>query len=532
MENKNTLIALVLMLAVWIGFTVLFPSAPPAPSQKGQPLSTSTDAAINTPLPTVPKPAVVPPPAAPVREQEIVVENDVFRAVLTNMGGRLKAMELKAYGTTPGEGAKPISLVTPGPGDLSTLRTTGVDGFSVPYDALYAVSGDLSSVRLGAGETREVVFSHRLPSGVLIEKVYSFRGDRHYDFNLRVRVINGGESSQRGNITLSLVHLWDESQKGGQFEHVGPVTFAGDKLDAADVEDLIEKPQVFGKEAAWTAFTDKYFLTAAVPLSGAAEKIRIEKTPSTVDNLLDSPPLALAPGEAATLEYFLYFGPKDLDLLKSVDYQLAEVVDFGFFAPIARPLLVVLKFFYGFLGNYGLSIILLTGIIKLIFWPLTQKSYSSMKAMQKLQPEMQKIREKYGKDRDRLNKELMGLYKTHRVNPLGGCLPMLVQIPVFFALYKVLMDAIELRHAPFFFWITDLSAKDPYYITPLIMGATMFIQQKMTPTTMDPMQAKVFMLMPVIFTFMFLNFPSGLVIYWLVNNLLTIGQQAWINRKA
>jgi YidC/Oxa1 family membrane protein insertase len=221
----------------------------------------------------------------------------------------------------------------------------------------------------------------------------------------------------------------------------------------------------------------------------------------------------------------------DLDILGAVDHQLAEVVDFGFFSPIAKPLLFVLKFFYGFLGNYGLAIILLTAIIKLLFWPLTQKSYTSMKSMQKLQPEMQKIRDKFKNDRERLNKEIMELYRKHRVNPLGGCLPMLVQIPVFFALYKVLMEAIEVRHAPFYFWIQDLSAKDPYYITPIIMGATMFIQQKMTPTTMDPTQAKLFMLMPVIFTFMFLNFPSGLVIYWLVNNLLTIGQQALINRK-
>ncbi len=154
-----------------------------------------------------------------------------------------------------------------------------------------------------------------------------------------------------------------------------------------------------------------------------------------------------------------------------------------------------------------------------------------MKAMQKLQPEMQKLRDKHSKDKERLNKEMMELYKTHRVNPLGGCLPMLVQIPVFFALYKVLLDSIALRHAPFALWLTDLSAKDPYYITPILMGASMFVQQKMTPTTADPMQAKIFMMMPVVFTFLFLNFPSGLVIYWLVNNLLTILQQYFIHRK-
>jgi YidC/Oxa1 family membrane protein insertase len=193
--------------------------------------------------------------------------------------------------------------------------------------------------------------------------------------------------------------------------------------------------------------------------------------------------------------------------------------------------MIALKFFHGYLGNWGFAIILLTVCIKALFWPLTQKSYSSMKAMQKLQPKMAKLREKYANDKQRLNTEMMTLYKENRVNPFGGCLPILIQIPVFFALYQVLLRSIELRHAPFMWWITDLSAKDPYYVTPLIMGVTMFLQQKMTPTTMDPMQARLMMMMPVVFTFLFLNFPSGLVIYWLVNNVLTIAQQYLINRK-
>ncbi|WP_321371232.1 membrane protein insertase YidC [uncultured Desulfuromusa sp.] len=193
--------------------------------------------------------------------------------------------------------------------------------------------------------------------------------------------------------------------------------------------------------------------------------------------------------------------------------------------------MVVLKFFYNYLGNYGFAIILLTVCIKLIFWPLTQKSYKSMKGMQKLQPEMKKLREKYGSDKQKLNQEMMSFYKENKVNPMGGCLPMIIQIPVFFALYRVLLGSIELRHAPFMLWITDLSAKDPYYVTPLIMGVTMFLQQKMTPTNMDPTQEKIMLMMPVVFTFMFLNFPAGLVLYWLTNNLLTILQQYLIRRQ-
>jgi YidC/Oxa1 family membrane protein insertase len=218
--------------------------------------------------------------------------------------------------------------------------------------------------------------------------------------------------------------------------------------------------------------------------------------------------------------------------MKAQNVGLENAIDFGDWLKwLAMPLLVALKFLYGYVHNYGIAIIILTILIKLIFWPLGNKSYKSMKEMQKLQPKMAALREKYKDDKTKLSQESMALYKTHKVNPLGGCLPMVVQIPVFFGLYKSLLYAIELRHSPFFWWIQDLSAKDPYYITPIIMGATMFIQQKMTPTGADPMQAKIMLFMPIIFTFMFLNFPSGLVIYWLFNNIISIGQQVYINRQ-
>jgi YidC/Oxa1 family membrane protein insertase len=195
------------------------------------------------------------------------------------------------------------------------------------------------------------------------------------------------------------------------------------------------------------------------------------------------------------------------------------------------PLLWALNFLHNYIANYGVAIIILTLLIKIIFWPLGNLSYKSMKEMQNLQPKLAEMREKYKTDQAKLSQETMALYKTHKVNPLGGCLPMIIQIPIFFGLYKALLYSIELRHSPLFWWIQDLSAKDPYYITPIIMGATQFIQQKMTPTMGDPMQAKIMLLMPIVFTFFFLNFPSGLVIYWLFNNVLSIGQQYYINKK-
>jgi YidC/Oxa1 family membrane protein insertase len=253
------------------------------------------------------------------------------------------------------------------------------------------------------------------------------------------------------------------------------------------------------------------------------------------------------PLDGVTARYTLYMGPRDLEDLKVLDKDLERALSFGWTDIIAKPLLHLLRFFNQYIHNWGVSIILLTILVKIAFWPLTHKSYKSMKEMQKLQPRMAKIREKYKNDRQQMNKEVMGLYKTYKVNPMSGCLPMVIQIPVFFALFRILGSAIELRHAPFMLWINDLSAPDrlfnfafsipfmkPPYGIPvltLLMGASMFIQQKMTPTPGDPTQAKIMLFLPLIFTFMFINFPSGLVLYWLVNNVLSIGQQYRIHRQ-
>jgi YidC/Oxa1 family membrane protein insertase len=249
-------------------------------------------------------------------------------------------------------------------------------------------------------------------------------------------------------------------------------------------------------------------------------------------------PEALAPGQAAQLSFVAYFGPKDLQDLGASHLGLERSVDFGWFQFMAVPLLKVLRFFDNYTHNYGWAIIILTFLIRLVFFYPNHKSYKSMKEMQKLQPKVAKLREKYKDDKETMNKELMALYRTFKVNPLAGCLPMVLQLPVFIALYNVLGYAIELRHAPFvatlpftdIVWLLDLSSKDPLLITPLVMGATMFIQQKMTPSPGDPTQAKMMMFLPVVFTFLFLNFASGLVIYWLVNNVLSIIQQHYTNK--
>jgi YidC/Oxa1 family membrane protein insertase len=532
MENKNLILALILILAVWFGSNLLFPQ-PQKTGPKAKPESSVAVSQENPKEKEIPEATVAPLPAEHLAEapgiRDLTVDTDLFRAVFTTSGGRLKSLTLKQYQQTTAADSPLVSLVGVQDDQLATLRTQGSGDFDLSPGTVYTLSEPEDILTLSAGEERQVVFSARTRSGLRVDKIFTFRGDA-YDFNLQVRLTNLTSQSLRGALNLALVQPWDESMEGSRYSFVGPAVFQGEKVHTYKVKKIEENAVEFGKDAIWTAFERKYFMAAAVPLEGG-ENFRVAKNGQTIENSIATGYKVLGPEKATNFNYLLYYGPRDLQILERVDHQLEKAIDFGFFGIIARPLLSVLKFFYQYVGNYGVAIILLTVIIKLLFWPLTRKSYQSMKSMQTLQPEMQKIREKYKNDKERMNREIMELYKSKRVNPMGGCLPMFVQIPVFFALYKVLLGTIEIRHAPFIFWIQDLAAKDPYYITPVIMGVTMFLQQKMSPSTMDPNQAKIFMFMPIIFTFMFLNFPSGLVLYWLVNNLLTILQQWFINRE-
>jgi YidC/Oxa1 family membrane protein insertase len=285
-------------------------------------------------------------------------------------------------------------------------------------------------------------------------------------------------------------------------------------------------------EIKWFSFGGEYFVALLIPPPSKEITLSVK---GTEKDLLKAdviiPSISIPPREKVHVAYQIYLGPKDEDRLKALGVGAEKLVDFGFFTIVAKPLLWFLRLTHTVTKNFGIDIIILSILIKIVFLPLTQISFKSMKEMQKVQPEMNRLKEQYKNDKARLQQEIMLLYKRRKINPMSGCLPMLIQIPVFIALYNALQNGIEMRHAPFFLWIMDLSAKDPIYITPLIMGATMVIQQKMTPTAADPTQAKMFLLMPVMFTFLFLSFPSGLVIYWLINNVLSIAHQYYLNKK-
>jgi YidC/Oxa1 family membrane protein insertase len=377
-----------------------------------------------------------------------------------------------------------------------------------------------------------------------VERQYSFSPET-YLIEHTITVKNGSDVSLKDNWILSLLDpLPDQTSRFG-FE--GPSALINGEAEQIKTKDIQEK-NLFAGVLGWIALQTRYFISGIIPSNPVESSLRLSIDPNNVIQAqYVQPETTIQPGTQQSFDYELYFGPKSVRTLRNIGRDMDKAVDFGMFDILAKPCLWLMNFFYSIIPNYGVAIIILTVLMKILLWPLGVKSYKSMNEMKRLQPIMAEIREKHKGDKKKMNEEIMGLYKTYKINPMGGCLPMIAQIPVFFALYRMLYEAIELRHAPFFGWITDLSAPDrlfhfsfsipfmqPPYGIPvltLVMGGTMLLQQKMTPSPGDPAQAKMMMLMPVVFTFIFINFSSGLVLYWLVNNVLSISQQYYITKK-
>jgi len=413
---------------------------------------------------------------------------------------------------------RPLTIAFPG------------SSFDPPGEGMYETETknlDLTSDR----ESRRLILKQTVANAMKIEKIFTFHPDR-YAIDLEIRVTNLTAAPLNQNASLNWHQYVDPKVEKDSWSHAGPVAFVAKDVERIEVKK-IEGGKTLGPDVTWGGFESKYFLASFIPQNPSLTSLTMVKDQRDMVTVsLQGPKIIIPGGQADSFMYTLFIGPKDYSLLKAQNVHLENAVDFGSWLKwLAMPLLILLKWLYQYVHNYGIAIIILTILIKVIFWPLGNKSYESMKKMQKLQPKLKELQEKYKGDRQKLSQETMALYRTHKINPMSGCLPMLIQIPVFFGLYKTLLYAIELRHSPFFWWIQDLSDKDPYYITPIIMGGTMWLQQKMTPMGGDPMQQKVMLWMPVIFTFLFLNFPSGLVIYWLFNNVISIGQQYYINKR-
>jgi len=372
------------------------------------------------------------------------------------------------------------------------------------------------------------VFHLQHPSGFEVTRTFHFEWDNAL---ISVDTTIKAPNMTAENLQYSVV--WGPGL-GGQLDVTadfisfsGPTSFVNNERKEI-LPDEMDKTITYRGDIEWTAFQNKYFAAALIPEQGIKSARVVKKSAEEIYVSLNFESVQ----SAASTRHLLFVGTKSLETLEDSGHKLFRLIDYGWlgnkFAFLVKPMLKALSFFYGIIGNYGWAIIGLTFVIKIILFPLTHKSFKSMKGMQKIAPYIKVIQERHKGDRQKINEEMMGLYKKYKVNPLGGCLPMLLQIPVFISLYHALFFSIELRGAPFMLWIQDLSVQDPYYVTPVLMGATMFLQQKLTPSTADPVQQKIFMFMPILFTFLFITFPAGLVIYWTVNNLLTIAQQYYI----
>jgi YidC/Oxa1 family membrane protein insertase len=531
-------LAMALSLGILVGFQFLFPqkSSDPRPGESAQTATLDGQAppvvAGDPSIAPATQPGTAPaaPDAANVEPGTPVdVRTSLYRVRIQPRGGRLTSYELTKYNKSPEPGSGPYDLIHAGAAAPLALlwRTeagTVVDDRSVAYEVTAAPAEPRP------GEPTVVTMRGRTSSGATITKTLKIPADSYLlDYEVRT------EGLPATPLAVGWSREINPNKSSSDIE--GAVGYFAGALHPFDAGTL-EETEVVEGQASWAGYAEHYFLAAYVPRQREPLKLVASASEGSGHSTL------WTEGNVTSLDYGLYVGPKSFDELEKAGHDLVQAVDLGWFWFVAKPLLVALLWIERVVGNYGWAIVLLTIAVRLAFYPVNKKQIEAMKGMQAIQPEVKKLQERYADDREKMNVEMMELYRRHKVNPLAGCLPMLVQLPVFIGLYNVLLQSIELRHAPFFGWIHDLSQPDrlgslaiPFVepagipVMTLLMGATMVIQQKMTPSTMDPQQQRIMMIMPVVFSVMFVNFPAGLVLYWLSNNVLSIGQQALSDRQ-
>jgi YidC/Oxa1 family membrane protein insertase len=464
-------------------------------------------------------------------ERRVQVSTDLYNAVIDTVGGDLRQLELTQH-RADGSTEKNFVLLDDGGDPMVYVAQTGLIGHDLPTHKAQFTSDADQYVMQSGSDTLEVRLSWSGDNGVRVDKVYTFRRGS-YVIDVRYDISNGSGQPVQPSVYYQIVH--DSESKGGslmQPTFVGAAYYTtADKFNKIGFDDMEEANFSKSAKDGWIGLVQHYFVGAWIPETDLPREFYTKKLADGIYSMGSVSPLQnIAAGETLSVTAELYAGPQTRSDLTAAAPGLEYAVDYGWLAIIAWPLFWLLEKFYALSGNWGVAIILLTVLIKLAFYPLSAASYRSMAHMRELAPRLQRMKEQYGDDRQKMQQAMMELYRTEKINPLGGCLPILVQIPVFIALYWVLLNSVEMRHAPFMLWIDDLSAIDPYYVLPILMGATMIIQTRLNPKPADPVQAKVMMVMPVVFSVFFFFFPAGLVLYWLVNNILSIAQQWHINR--
>ncbi|MCG7200318.1 membrane protein insertase YidC [Marinobacter pelagius] len=473
-----------------------------------------------------------------VEDQFVTVRTDVYDLTIDRVSGNLVHSSLLNYDKSLNS-KEPLKLLTNTETRTYVLESglIGQDGPDSQKNGtapVYQTAANQYELEEGQDQlTVDLTFT--TDNGVKITKRYQFERDS-YEIGVRYLVENNSGEPWQANFTGKIVR--DEAPDPTSQASMGIRAYLGmvmsspeDPYEKFDFDDLKENRVNQQVTNGWLAFLQHYFLSAWIPERDTPAQFQsTQRGPLHVMGFV-YPATTVAPGETADVGATAYVGPKIIDRLEAVAPNLDRTVDFGWLFFISLPLFYILQWFHGLVGNWGVSIILLTVLVKGVFFHLSATSYRSMAKMRAVAPQLTRLKELYGDDRQRMSQEMMALYKREKINPLGGCLPILVQMPVFISLYWVLFESVQLRHAPFMLWINDLSQMDPYFILPILMGASMFLQMHLNPTPPDPMQAKIMKMMPLIFTVFFLWFPAGLVLYWLVNNILSIAQQWYITRK-
>ena len=494
-------------------------------------------------IPSMPESRAETPSAAAETQADggemVRVTTDVYDIAIDTRGGTLSEVRLPQYPVSVNKPDQPYVMLTD---DASPLYYVAQGGLlskaqAPSHKALYQAEQSRYTLSEGADKL-EVALSWQSDDGVSVDKIYTFHRGQ-YQIDVRYEVNNQSGSSWRGWAYSQLQR--NNPDSGGSmflYTYTGAALSSPEdryrKIDFGDIRDQkLEKEISNG----WAAMLQHYFVSALVPADADASyryyTSVINRDSSNPRYVIGSttPAVDIAPGNQGTLSQRFFIGPKLQHRMDKVAPGLELTVDYGIFWFLAKPLFWGLEKFHGLTGNWGWAIILLTLLIKIVFYRLSAAGYRSMARMRKVQPRLMALRERYKDDKQKLNQAMMDLYKTEKINPLGGCFPILVQIPVFISLYWVLLESVELRQAPFILWINDLSIPDPFFVLPLIMGVTMFVQQKLNPAPVDPVQEKIMMTLPVVFTVFFAFFPAGLVLYWVVNNVLSIAQQWLITRN-
>jgi YidC/Oxa1 family membrane protein insertase len=543
--QKNIILAAIavvvwLLVVRWSNFEGIQPVQPVADEQTQIAVQTQypNQSTGTSTLPSLIDEPVIKETFVGSEHQYISVKTDVIDVTIDTLGGDVVEVKLlKNLTKMAVEGGQPITLLTRSNGDLfvaesgligknGTDTVSGRPQFSAASSSYELLEGD-SSLNV------DLVYSQ---NGVEITKRYEFKAS---DYQIGLTYLINNPTPEPWSATFFGQfkrdnHEPESSASTGMKPFLGAALREQDqnyaKYSFSDIEDDASKSSF---EGGWLAFVQHYFVSAWVPPSDQKNRYSLRKLSGQDIYLMafTGEKINVEAGGEGEYKVDLYVGPKNQAVLKELAEYLDLTIDYGFLWMLAKPIFALLDIIHNVLGNWGWAIILLTVVIKIILYPLSAASLRSMAKMRSLQPEMARIKELYGDDRQKAGQEQMALFKKHKVNPLGGCFPMLLQMPVFIALYWVLSESVEIRHSPWIFWIQDLSAKDPLFILPLIMGASMYLMQKLQPTPTDPMQAKVFQFMPIMFTFFFIMFPAGLVLYWTVNNLLSILQQWYVNRQ-